>query len=203
MFSCKSVMVWGFCRIKCFSWGSVSVEYALWYRPVLPEQILKVRTMLHPCPIPPGTHWLLLIGDVFGFQPGLDEMVKASRGKNLFFSTRIDEGIQEADLIFISVNTPTKMYGKGKVRYADSAANIVAIVGCKLLIYKYVWATMLPFWWHECPSRICLKWLFHFYSATQCQVWSSGIMHIVTQNQYALLMQLNVVHQSINDSIIY
>ena len=37
------------------------------------------------------------------------------RGKNLFFSTDIDKGIREADLIFISVNTPTKTFGLGKV----------------------------------------------------------------------------------------
>ena len=51
------------------------------------------------------------------FQPGLDEIVKGCRGKNLFFSTDIDTAIKEADLIFISVNTPTKTYGLGKVRY--------------------------------------------------------------------------------------
>ena len=49
------------------------------------------------------------------FQPGLDDVVKSCRGKNLFFSTDVDGVIKEADLIFISVNTPTKNYGKGKV----------------------------------------------------------------------------------------
>lgn len=44
-------------------------------------------------------------------------MVKASRGKNLFFSDDCDAAIVEADLIFISVNTPTKTFGNGKVRY--------------------------------------------------------------------------------------
>uniref|UniRef100_A0A7E4WBN5 UDPG_MGDP_dh_N domain-containing protein n=1 Tax=Panagrellus redivivus TaxID=6233 RepID=A0A7E4WBN5_PANRE len=47
------------------------------------------------------------------FQPGLDAIVKACRGKNLFFSTEVDKSIREADLIFIAVNTPTKMYGSG------------------------------------------------------------------------------------------
>ena len=49
------------------------------------------------------------------YQPGLDDIVKSCRGKNLFFSTNILESIREADLIFISVNTPTKNYGLGKV----------------------------------------------------------------------------------------
>ena len=51
------------------------------------------------------------------FQPGLDDIVKECRGKNLFFSTDINKGIQEADLIFICVNTPTKDFGLGKVTF--------------------------------------------------------------------------------------
>ncbi|GAA4280186.1 nucleotide sugar dehydrogenase [Gaetbulibacter aestuarii] len=53
------------------------------------------------------------------FEPGLDEVVKEARGRNLFFSTDIDKAIDEADMIFISVNTPTKTYGKGKGMAAD------------------------------------------------------------------------------------
>jgi UDPglucose 6-dehydrogenase len=41
-------------------------------------------------------------------------VIEACRGKNLFFSTNIKEAIEEADLIFISVNTPTKNFGTGK-----------------------------------------------------------------------------------------
>uniref|UniRef100_UPI001EAF264D UDP-glucose 6-dehydrogenase-like n=1 Tax=Oncorhynchus gorbuscha TaxID=8017 RepID=UPI001EAF264D len=51
--------------------------------------------------------------------PGLKEVVESCRGKNLFFSTDIDSAIRDADLIFISVNTPTKTYGMGKGRAAD------------------------------------------------------------------------------------
>ncbi|ULC59756.1 UDP-glucose 6-dehydrogenase [Flaviramulus sp. BrNp1-15] len=53
------------------------------------------------------------------FEPGLDVVVKEARGRNLFFSTDIDKAIDEADMIFISVNTPTKTYGKGKGMAAD------------------------------------------------------------------------------------
>ncbi|WP_293872997.1 UDP-glucose 6-dehydrogenase [Flavobacterium sp.] len=53
------------------------------------------------------------------YEPGLNEMVAKSRGKNLFFSTEVDKAIDEADLIFISVNTPTKTYGTGKGMAAD------------------------------------------------------------------------------------
>ncbi|MCF8274477.1 MAG: UDP-glucose 6-dehydrogenase [Flavobacteriaceae bacterium] len=53
------------------------------------------------------------------FEPGLDEIVGDARGRNLFFSTNIEKAIDEADMIFISVNTPTKTYGKGKGMAAD------------------------------------------------------------------------------------
>ncbi|WP_136668949.1 UDP-glucose 6-dehydrogenase [Flavobacterium sp. H122] len=53
------------------------------------------------------------------YEPGLDEVVAEARGRNLFFSTEVDKAIDEADMIFISVNTPTKMYGAGKGMAAD------------------------------------------------------------------------------------
>ncbi|RMC14172.1 hypothetical protein DUI87_09262 [Hirundo rustica rustica] len=53
------------------------------------------------------------------YEPGLQEVVESCRGRNLFFSTSIDDAIREADLVFISVNTPTKTYGMGKGRAAD------------------------------------------------------------------------------------
>jgi UDPglucose 6-dehydrogenase len=53
------------------------------------------------------------------YEPGLDEVVKETRGKNLFFSTDVEKGIREAEMIFISVNTPTKTYGIGKGMAAD------------------------------------------------------------------------------------
>lgn len=53
------------------------------------------------------------------YEPGLLEVVKEARGRNLFFSTDIDAAIEEAQMIFMSVNTPTKTYGLGKGRAAD------------------------------------------------------------------------------------
>ncbi|GAB5587137.1 hypothetical protein Unana1_02037 [Umbelopsis nana] len=55
------------------------------------------------------------------YEPGLDEIVMERRGKNLFFSTNVDQAIQEADLIFVSVNTPTKKSGMGAGMAADLA----------------------------------------------------------------------------------
>lgn len=53
------------------------------------------------------------------YEPGLAEIVSSARGKNLFFSTDVDKAIDEAEMIFISVNTPTKTYGLGKGKAAD------------------------------------------------------------------------------------
>ena len=53
------------------------------------------------------------------YEPGLKEIVFQTRGKNLFFSTDIEEQIREADIIFVSVNTPTKNFGLGSGKAAD------------------------------------------------------------------------------------
>ncbi|WP_333808747.1 UDP-glucose 6-dehydrogenase [Flavobacterium sp.] len=53
------------------------------------------------------------------YEPGLGDVVAEARGRNLFFSTEVDKAIDEADMIFISVNTPTKTYGVGKGMAAD------------------------------------------------------------------------------------
>lgn len=53
------------------------------------------------------------------YEPGLSAIVAEARGRNLFFSTEVDAAIAEADMIFISVNTPTKTYGTGKGMAAD------------------------------------------------------------------------------------
>ena len=53
------------------------------------------------------------------YEPGLSAVVAEARGRNLFFSTDVEKAIDEAQLIFISVNTPTKTYGKGKGMAAD------------------------------------------------------------------------------------
>ena len=53
------------------------------------------------------------------FEPGLNDIVQGARGKNLFFSADIDTAIRESEMIFLSVNTPTKTYGVGAGRAAD------------------------------------------------------------------------------------
>lgn len=67
------------------------------------------------------------------FEPGLQEIVDECRGRNLFFSTDVERCIQEAEIIFISVNTPTKTFGLGKnrapdLKYIESAARKIAEV---------------------------------------------------------------------------
>ena len=53
------------------------------------------------------------------FEPGLDKIISATRNKNLFFSTCVEENIAKADIIFISVNTPTKEKGLGAGKASD------------------------------------------------------------------------------------
>lgn len=53
------------------------------------------------------------------YEPGLEEVVKRRRGKNLFYSTDIPTAIRESEMIFVSVNTPTKTFGEGMGKAAD------------------------------------------------------------------------------------
>lgn len=53
------------------------------------------------------------------YEPGLDEVVRRARGRNLFFSTETDRHIAEADIVFVCVNTPTKTFGQGAGKAAD------------------------------------------------------------------------------------
>ncbi|OYW75689.1 MAG: UDP-glucose 6-dehydrogenase [Verrucomicrobia bacterium 12-59-8] len=65
------------------------------------------------------------------YEPGLDDLVRQARGKNLFFSTEVKASIHDADIIFVSVNTPTKTFGVGAhkaadLRFIESVARTIA-----------------------------------------------------------------------------
>ena len=60
------------------------------------------------------------------FEPGLQEVIKKARGRNLFFSTDIDTAIKESEMIFMAVNTPTKTKGEG----AGMAADLSFVEAC-------------------------------------------------------------------------
>lgn len=67
------------------------------------------------------------------YEPGLDEVVRSARGQNLFFSTGVEDAIRQADVIFVSVNTPTKTFGMGAekaadLRYVEAVARTIAEV---------------------------------------------------------------------------
>ncbi|KAF8895883.1 UDP-glucose/GDP-mannose dehydrogenase [Gymnopilus junonius] len=77
------------------------------------------------------------------YEPGLVEVVRQARGRNLFFSTDVDKGIEEADLIFVSVNTPTKKSGVGAgfaadLNYVELATRRIATVATssKIVVEK-------------------------------------------------------------------
>ena len=58
------------------------------------------------------------------YEPGLYDIVKKTRNKNLFFSDNINKSIRDSEMIFIAVNTPTKTSGPGKGMQAD-ISNVV------------------------------------------------------------------------------
>ncbi len=77
------------------------------------------------------------------YEPGLDEVVRTTRGKNLHFSTDVKGAIAAADIVFVAVNTPTKSYGVGAGRAADlrfieSVARTIAecATGPKIIVEK-------------------------------------------------------------------
>lgn len=77
------------------------------------------------------------------YEPGLDEVVREARGRNLFFTTDVAAAIRSGDIIFVSVGTPTKSYGVGAgraadLRYIESAARTIAEVaeGPKIIVEK-------------------------------------------------------------------
>ena len=67
------------------------------------------------------------------YEPGLSDIIKETRGRNLFFSDDIAGNIHKAEMIFIAVNTPTKTEGKG----AGMAADLTYVEACARDIAKY------------------------------------------------------------------
>ena len=103
------------------------------------------------------------------YEPALTEMVEKVRGKNLHFSTDVSTAITEAELIFISVNTPTKTFGVGKgrapdLKYIESAARKIAEVAMtpKVVVEK----STVPVKAAESITRI----LKHLIPHIPCQV---------------------------------
>jgi len=77
------------------------------------------------------------------YEPGLEEVVREVRGRNLFFTTDIESAVRECDIVFVGVNTPTKMFGRGAGRASDlqyweaSARNIKRLAnGDKIIVEK-------------------------------------------------------------------
>jgi UDPglucose 6-dehydrogenase len=91
------------------------------------------------------------------FEPGLAEVVRSVRDKNLFFAADIPAAIRAADIIFVSVNTPTKSFGLGAGMASDlqfweeTARQIVAHAGsAKIIVEK----STLPVRTAEAMERI-------------------------------------------------
>lgn len=77
------------------------------------------------------------------YEPGLDEVIRQARGRNLHFSTDVKGAINDSDVIFVAVNTPTKNYGVGSgraadLRFVESVARTIAEVATtpKIIVEK-------------------------------------------------------------------
>ena len=95
------------------------------------------------------------------YEPGLKEVVKESRGRNLFFSTDIDGAIDRSEMVFMAVNTPTKKDGEGagmaaNLKYIEACAKNIALVARedKIIIEK----STLPVRTAEKIKEILLKY---------------------------------------------
>ncbi|KYO39158.1 UDP-glucose 6-dehydrogenase [Alligator mississippiensis] len=82
------------------------------------------------------------------FEPSLQEVVEACWGVSLFFSSDIDKAVREADIFFISVNTPTETFGLGKGRAAD----LKYIEACALCTLQR-WLQDTRLWWRKAWCR--------------------------------------------------
>ena len=94
------------------------------------------------------------------YEPGLSDVVKQTRNKNLFFTTEIDKAIHDSEMIFMAVNTPTKKEGEGAgmaadLRYFESSARHIARVAKndKIIVEK----STLPVRTAEKIKEILLK----------------------------------------------
>ena len=67
------------------------------------------------------------------YEPGLNEIIKKTRNRNLFFSTDIKSAVNDSQMIFVAVNTPTKTYGEGK----GMAADLTYVEKCAKTIAEY------------------------------------------------------------------
>ncbi len=67
------------------------------------------------------------------YEPGLEAVISRARGRNLFFSTSVNEAIASADMVFISVNTPTKNKGIG----AGQASDLRWVEACARQVAQY------------------------------------------------------------------
>mgnify|MGYP001223552963 CR=1 FL=1 len=67
------------------------------------------------------------------YEPGLSDIIKVTRNKNLFFSIDVEQSINESDMIFMAVNTPTKETGEG----AGMASDLKYVIKSSKMIAKY------------------------------------------------------------------
>ena len=94
------------------------------------------------------------------YEPGLQQVVEECRGRNIFFSTEVEKGIAEAEIIFVCVNTPTKTFGRGAgqaadMQYLEKTARLIKAHASRDLIV--IEKSTLPVRTAEAISRILMS----------------------------------------------
>ena len=137
------------------------------------------------------------------YEPGLDELVRKTRNRNLFFSVEVDRHIREADIIFVSVNTPTKTFGQGAGKAADlqywekTARQILAnSTNSKIIVEK----STLPVRTAEAMNRIlnASKNNIHFEVVSNPEFLSEGRAIADLENPDRVLVGFRQTPEGIN-----
>jgi len=137
------------------------------------------------------------------YEPGLDELVRKTRNRNLFFSVEVDRHIREADIIFVSVNTPTKTFGQGAGKAADlqywekTARQILAnSMNSKIIVEK----STLPVRTAEAMNRIlnANKNNIHFEVVSNPEFLSEGRAIADLENPDRVLVGFRQTPEGIN-----
>ncbi len=87
------------------------------------------------------------------YEPGLKKIIKKTRNKNLFFSTDIKKAVNQSQMIFVAVNTPTKTYGEGK----GMAADLTFVEKCAKTIGEYSYSDKIVVEKSTLPVRTAEK----------------------------------------------
>jgi UDPglucose 6-dehydrogenase len=127
------------------------------------------------------------------YEPGLSDLIRTTRGQNLFFSSNLTEVIQSADMVFIAVPTPTKKQGQGAGRacdlsYLEQAVRTIAFAlkaskGPKIIVEKSTVPVRTAEMIKEIISVNCKELEFCVVSNPEFLAEGTAIQDLITPNR--------------------